>query len=159
MDNRQQIFWLTALEGILCLVLLLIIPSDSNNAWLLGFSVARMLMALGLVLAVLIALWLWINLRRETHLGREARAFMDGSTLHQTLAHTFSFLLLVGILGCISFLVAWGSLYPRYSAYFLRLSPLILFAAGFQRPEGLPCRSLECDQEFSNPDQTAQSEV
>ncbi len=56
MDNRQQFFWLTALEGILCLVLLLFIPSDPNNAWMFGRSPFRLLMALGLVLAVLIAL-------------------------------------------------------------------------------------------------------
>jgi hypothetical protein len=129
MDNRQQIFWLTALEGILCLVLLLIIPSDPNNAWMFGRSPFRLLMALGLVLAVLMALWLWINLRRGTHLGREVRVFMGGSTPHQTLARSVAFLLLAGILGAVFFLIAWVSLYPRYSAYFLRLSPLILFTA------------------------------
>jgi len=137
MDNRQQIFWLTALEGILCLVFLLIIPSDPNNAWMFGLSPFRLLIALGLVLAVLIALWIWINLRRGTHLGREVRVFMDGSTPHQTLARSIAFLLLAGILGAVFFLVAWGSLYPRYSAYFLRLSPLILFI------------SLVCLQGFS----------
>jgi hypothetical protein len=129
MDNRQQIFWLIALEGILCLVLLLIIPSDPNNAWMLGLSPFRLLIALGMVIAVLISLWLWINLRRGTPLGREIRVFMDGSTPHQILPRSVAFLLLAGILGAVFFLVAWVSLYPRYSAYFLRLSPLILFTA------------------------------
>ena len=129
MDNPQRIFWLTALEGILCLVLLFIIPSDPKNAWLLGFSPSRLLMALGLALAVLIALWLGFNLRRDTYLGREIRIFMDGSTPHQTLAYSVVLLLLAGILGAVFFLVAWVSLYPRYSAYFLCLTPLILFTA------------------------------
>ena len=129
MDNRQHFFWLTALEGILCLVLLLIIPSDPNNAWIFGLSPFRLLIALGLILAVLISLWLWINLRRGTHLGRAVRVFMDGSAPHQTLARSVAFLLLTGVLGAVFFLIAWVSLYPRYSAYFLRLSPLILFTA------------------------------
>jgi hypothetical protein len=129
MDNRQHIFWLIALEGILCLVLLFIIPSDLKNAWLLGFSPSRLLIAFGLILAVLVSLWLGISQRRDTYLGREVRALMNGSTSHQTLVRTVSFLLLAGILGSVSFLIAWVSLYPRYSAYFLRLSPLILFTA------------------------------
>ncbi len=127
MDNRRRIFWLIAVEGILCLVLLLIIPYDPKNAWILGFSPSRLLIAFGLLLAILVSLWLGFNIQRDTNLGREVRAFMDGSTTHKSLARGAAFLLLAGISGAVFFLVAWISIYPRYAAYFLRLSPAVLF--------------------------------
>ena len=144
MDNRQQFFWLTALEGILCFVLLLIIPSDPKNAWMFGLSLFRLLIALGLVLAVLIVLWLGINLRWETHLGARSSGFHGRIYASPTPRSRSCFFvpgrypggfLFPGRLG--QSLPALLGLFPAYiAADIIHCTGL---PAGFQCLEGLPC--------------------
>jgi len=127
MEKCSRFFWFLALQGLMCFLLMLIIPSDPKNAVVLGLSIFRLASVGGFLLVILMLLWVGLQVQKNTNMGWEVQAFINGSTTRINLAHSIVLITTAGILGSAIFFLAWISLYPRYSAYFLRLSPVILF--------------------------------
>jgi len=114
---------LISLEGIICLGVLFLIPTDSKNAWLFGFSASRLVLAAGLILASLASLFIHINQKSNSRLGNFASSFLDSPIRRRALAVAVA---LVGF-GCVIYFAAWLGFHSRYAAYFLRFSPVVLF--------------------------------
>ncbi|GAB4578831.1 MAG: hypothetical protein Fur0022_15680 [Anaerolineales bacterium] len=59
-----------AIEGLMALTILLLIPSDPKNAWLFGFSKSRLAIAAGILLVGAVFGWLgWEFGKKEKHLA------------------------------------------------------------------------------------------
>lgn len=121
--KRMKPTLLMTLEGLFCLSLLLCIPTDPKTAWLFGFSTSRLALAAGFIVASLTSLFIFISQQNNTGLGNYVSRFMDTQIHRRTLAAAIAPL----SIGCILYFVAWLGFYPRYTAYFLRGSPVVLF--------------------------------
>jgi len=129
--KAPRLFWLLAVEGSACLVFLLLIPQDPQNTFLFGYSLIRLVMALGLLLAVLGLVWMALEVRRGARFGTRVENFLGGSLVSAGIPLPLVLLplFIVGVLGCVLYAVAWFNYAELYGAVFLRLSPVVLFAA------------------------------
>lgn len=65
MKNKLYLFWLlTSIESSLTLAFLLLIPRDPKNAWLLGYSLPRVVLVLINIFVLAISVWITIKARR-----------------------------------------------------------------------------------------------
>jgi hypothetical protein len=88
-------------------------------------------MVMGLLFAVLGLIWMAFQVRDGTRFGTKAGAFLDGSMVGtgHNLPLVLIFLCLAGILGGAVYVFAWFKYSALYGAVFLRLTPVVLFAA------------------------------
>ncbi|MEJ2262775.1 MAG: glycosyltransferase family 39 protein [Anaerolineales bacterium] len=68
--NKFRSFWLAiSIESLLALTILLLIPPDPKNAFLLGYSLPRLIMALGIVMMGIFSFCITMSLRNNVYLG------------------------------------------------------------------------------------------
>lgn len=129
MANRLHFFWLTTtIESIVALAFLLLVPPDPKNAWLFGYSLPRIAMAVGILMIGITAFGITLSLRGNSIL--ESR-FISWIQLISANDH-FLFFVFVVLLGTILagtiFIIYWifGEDALAYRALFTRLAPLVL---------------------------------
>jgi hypothetical protein len=92
---------------MVCLALLLAIPSDPKNTGMFGISAVRMMAAAVLLLAVLVSAFVAANLPRDTPFWHEVCAFISGSSRWRCPGIWAVRLMLLGVLLGVLFLAAW----------------------------------------------------
>jgi hypothetical protein len=134
--------FLLLLNGVFALVFLASLPTDPKNAWLLGYSAARLLLMSGLALASLLPLALLVAAPKRVYV------VLDGLwTRRRRIGRWISLLLLMGLV-----FQLWAPLVsqPGRDAQIARLAPLLGWVMGlallllvyFPAREGRFSRSL-----------------
>ena len=121
----RRYFALGALEGILCFLLLLVLPADQKNAWILGFSRLRVFM-LGVALAGILFFGYLTRKSNNQDWARKTRDWVDQTFQSEKFSVVaITFLLTVFILGLV---FLYSSLSPTnfvIRPHLLRTSELI----------------------------------
>lgn len=125
--HYQRFFILNIVAGCLCLGLLLAIPSDPKNIWILGYSPLRLLQTIFIFSSVVVFFIFVINIQRKSLLGEKINTFLSGSVIKPVQSLGVTILIIGGILAPILFSIVWLTIFHEYSAVFLRLSPLMFF--------------------------------
>jgi hypothetical protein len=132
MRENLQSFWLaTSIESLLALTFLLLIPPDPKNAFLLGYSLPRLIMVLGIVMIGISSLLITMSLRNNVYLGSKLvslaqKAYNSDFFVFVTFVSS-AVTTAVGIL----FTVYWVfiSRGHGYEALLTRLAPLVLLVS------------------------------
>jgi hypothetical protein len=123
-------FLLAALGGGIALVLLLTVPGDPENAWLLGLSRLRLVMALGItfgtVLFAGLAAYSWVKPAWRERFAHRVRV-----GLHHDLVFVALVVLSIAglILGGQLLRLAYSVSDPYVRGYLTRLAPLLFWGA------------------------------
>lgn len=123
--------WVLAaiIEGLICLLVLLIPSSESAAVVFLRYSAQRLV----LILASfgLLAAFLFIDhqIRRQSPFFEKAHsAFLNILKVERNLRLTF-LLLLSGALTCLYLLISWSTIDPLYQGILLKISPIWVWAS------------------------------
>lgn len=122
-------FIVTIVSGIGALILLLSIPGDPKNVWLLGYSLTRVLMAGAMLLALFFSLWLAVHLWRQP--VEQARLLKQlEALLTATIAKALATIAAIGFLVGLGYLMLlpFNPFRDQYYYYAIRLAPLVFWA-------------------------------
>jgi len=119
---------IAALEGLLALVSLLSITSDSKGAWLFGYSPLRIAMAIGILIGVIFLVVCVIRTWKDKGWGLKII-----ENVHKALERNWVYILtifisgLILIVGVYAFLLLLKLTDASWHAPLLRLMPIILW--------------------------------
>jgi hypothetical protein len=115
------------IAAIASLILLLLIPRDPKNAFLIGMSLTRLVMAAVFIfLALGLSGIIWQTHRSSIWQERVQR-FFSGSVNRRSLAALLYLAFFITFLLSVLFIVVWFLAGDRFGAILLRLSPVVLF--------------------------------
>lgn len=131
MSTRYSLstYFLTAMiGGLVTLLLLLVIPTDAKNAWMLGFSKMRFLMIAVTMVSVIPLVWIvYKSLEDKSWLANYAK-IADGLLNNDGVILTLLIISVVGLLGGIYFLtMTLLETEVTTKAYYVRLAPITLW--------------------------------
>jgi hypothetical protein len=132
MREKLQSFWLaTSIESLLALTFLLLIPPDPKNAFLLGYSLPRLIMALGIVMIGIFSLCITMSLRNNVYLGSKLvslaqKAYNSDFFVFVTFVSS-AVTMAVGILFTVYWIFISGG--RGQEALVTRLAPLVLLVS------------------------------
>lgn len=127
--EKLQSFWLaTSIESLLALAFLLLIPPDPKNAFLLGYSLPRLLLALGIMLTGLISLGITISLRNNIYPASKFVTLAQKAYASDALVFVGFLVSAIVTIAGILFTVYWIFVAGRrgQEALLTRLAPLAL---------------------------------
>ena len=114
---------LFGLQGLVCLIALLLIPTDPSNTVFFGFSVIRLAMALALLIGSAALLTSAVLVSRNKNFYVSVSGILANSRI-------FLFLLAAGLFG-VALSMNWPFAAPEFLAAYTRAFPLILFITLF----------------------------
>jgi hypothetical protein len=129
MTNKLPFFWLmTTIESLAALAFLLLIPPDPKNAWLLGYSLPRIAMAIGIAMIGATALGITLGPRNSARLESMWMAWIQRISTNDLLLFIVFVILFGTVLLGLVFLNYWifSEDALAYRALLTRMAPLIL---------------------------------
>jgi len=120
--------WLAALEGVLSFVLLLHIPGDSKNAFILGLSPARVLIGGFILVSICGAGWLAWKVQRSDIFAESLVNRIQGVLQkNRVWIWTIGISIAGALLGLSLFQALYDPAADPFRPYLIRLTPLILW--------------------------------
>ncbi len=116
--TMQMLLCVIALEGVVGLIALVLIPAPGSSA-LFGLSVARLLLAGSLVTGALLAVFLFLRTRANPQFAQRAHSFLGQP-------YIFPLVLIASLTG-MAICLLWRFADPRYLQLLLRAFPVLLF--------------------------------
>jgi hypothetical protein len=132
---------LAIIDGILCLILLLLIPSDSQTAWLFGYSRSRILMlvvcGIGILIFTIMYLGVYFKAKRVLTTISKLNTILVQERASTIAVIVFLTLLILSVVYLIFALTNLDYVVPsdavtsmeQVKAYIFRLSPFVLWIA------------------------------
>lgn len=147
MENNSQIvlptfFTLTAIEGLVCIGLLLNLPQDPDSSWFSGYSLQRLILLVVAGVALILCLWLAIKTWRDTTVeDRWLGKFCTFMGRGNNGSHLLGILLVLVILGTWFVISTYTrsefrlrpdllALFESLRSYMLRLAPFVFWGLG-----------------------------
>ncbi|MFQ5617148.1 MAG: glycosyltransferase family 39 protein, partial [Anaerolineales bacterium] len=126
MNKIHRFFILNLIAGVGSLAFLLFLPADTKNAWVFGYSRARLGMAFVLFLVDVIFLAAVVYARAAAW-----ETVIEKLTRHDLTMNVILILTIVGTGLCFGLFFGRFFVSDRYGAYFTRLSPFVFLASVF----------------------------
>jgi len=119
---------LTTLEGVVSLFFLLSLPKSSNNSWLFGYSLNRIVLIAGMLLVNLALIWCTVNVLRKPKWEQVLFSRLNDLAAHDRLSAQVLTALSAGFIFIVFLLILWGITSDAYYlAYLIRFGPVIVF--------------------------------
>ena len=132
-QRLSRFFTITAVETILTVVFIMAIPKSAKNAWLLGFSKTRYMMALPVLLLALVLIRLAIRFWKDHDWAERLTGRFQTALENDRLQGLADFSILAVLAGGY-LLIKWGFFLDTgfdYQTAVLRITPYLLLAVFF----------------------------
>jgi len=129
-QRLSQFFTITSIETVLILVFIMVIPKSAKNAWLLGFSKTRYLMALPIVTLAFALIWAAVRFRKDSGWASRLSQVFQDALENNRLQGLADFSILTVLSGGY-LLIKWGFFLDTgfdYQTAVLRITPYLLLA-------------------------------
>jgi len=129
-QRLSQFFTITSIETVLILVFIMVIPKSAKNAWLLGFSKTRYLMAAPIVVLAFALIWAAVRFREDSGWARRLSQVFQDALENNRLQGLADFSILTVLSGGY-LLIKWGFFLDTgfdYQTAVLRITPYLLLA-------------------------------
>jgi len=129
-QRLSQFFTITSIETVLILVFIMVIPKSAKNAWLLGFSKTRYLMAAPIVVLAFALIWAAVRFRKDSGWARRLSQVFQDALENNRLQGLADFSILTVLSGGY-LLIKWGFFLDTgfdYQTAVLRITPYLLLA-------------------------------
>lgn len=129
-QRLSQFFTITSIETVLILVFIMVIPKSAKNAWLLGFSKTRYLMAVPIVVLAFALIWAAVRFRKDSGWARRLSQVFQDALENNRLQGLADFSILTVLSGGY-LLIKWGFFLDTgfdYQTAVLRITPYLLLA-------------------------------
>ena len=132
-QRLSRFFTITSIEAVLTFFLVMAIPKSAKNAWFLGFSKTRYLMALPTVVLFLILIWLMVRFWKDSAWAKRISERFETALQKDQLQGLADFSILLIISGGYILIKWWFFLDTGfdYQTAVLRLTPYILLVTLF----------------------------
>jgi hypothetical protein len=132
---------LAIIDGVICLIMLLLIPSDSQTAMFFGYSRSRILMlsvcGVGILIFTFMFLWVYFPSKRTFTTIRKIDVILDQEQVSTIVVIFFLTLLILSVVYLIFALTNLDYVVPsdavtsmeQVKAYLFRISPFVLWSA------------------------------